>query len=140
MNQNPAIAVAKAAMEAVKTTAERETNHVSIKSVTDAQPEMTATIKAAVEASPVFQNLASSETHFWQRRSFWSQVGSALGGASAIAVLVVEYFMSHTTDAGTTTFSALGLAFFVWSNYSSYRSRNASTPLWTKPVPHVLSK
>lgn len=72
-NQNPAIAAAaKAAMEAVKTTAEKDTNNVSIKSVTDAQPEMTKAIEKAVAADPVVQNATNTEAHFWQKRTMWS--------------------------------------------------------------------
>lgn len=134
--QSPVIvAAAKEAMEAVQATAEKPSNNVSIKAVTDAKVEMTAAITKAIATTPEVQNLTSTETHFWQRRSFWSQVGSGLGGFAAVAVPVIQYLQDHTTDAGTTTISAFGLLVCIWSNYSSYRSRNASTPLGTKPYP-----
>jgi len=85
--QNPAIAeAAKAAVGAVKSTAEKDTNNISIKSVTDAQPQLQAAIAKAIAATPEMQHVTNSEP-WWTKRSRW---GAIIGPVTLVLGLVLK--------------------------------------------------
>lgn len=132
-------AAVQRASAAVTQTAASPNNDMSGAAVAAAQPELRASIEAAL--APVIQNLTNTEPHFWMKRTFWSQVGSGLAVLSFIATPVVNYLESHTTSGGSSTITAVGLLAAVWAGYAAYRAGHATTPLGTpsqppNPVPY----
>jgi hypothetical protein len=128
-------ATAARATAAVAQTAASPTNDMNPQAVAQATPQLQASIATAI--APVIANLTNAEAHFWQKRTFWSQVGSGFAALGFIATPIIDYMQHHTTSGGVSTVTALGLAAAAWSGYSAYRAGRASTPLGTPEKPRL---
>lgn len=134
MPNDPVLAAAvQRATDAVAHTAASPNNAMNPTAVAEAQPQLHASIEAAI--APVIANATNTEAHWWQKRSRWSAIGSSFAALGFIAGPVLEYMRTHTTDSGSTTVSAFGLAMAVWAGYSAYRAGRATTPLGTPAMP-----
>lgn len=133
-DQNPAIAAAvNAALDAVVVTADSNKNNIAPKSVDDARPELRANLTAKISADPVVQNATNSETHWWQKRSRWSAIVSAI---IVIAAPVFTYagidINPETKEFIITILSTLGN---LAAGYLALRAGIAVKPLFTGMVP-----
>lgn len=128
-------AATQAAVTAVAMTATNPDNAMSTAAVLGAQSELKANIEQAIAANPLVQNVTNTEPHWWMKRTNWATLAAGLGAIVSIAQPVIVYMQSHTTEAGTTSVSVLGLAFAAWSGYSAWKAgRPGIVPLGTKPA------
>lgn len=138
MNQNPVIAAAsKAAMRAVIAVSEKD-NNLHPKTIEDVAPALEAAIDKAIAADPQVQNATNTETHFYQKRSFWATVGATGAGLTGAVAAFADYMSTRVDDNSELSYVTIGFA--LWAGYSAFRAGRAKVPLGAKPVPHVLSK
>lgn len=123
-----AAAAAMNATLAVEAVAGRPTNDMNQRAVEDAAPQIASAIQTAINTTPEMQHVLNTETHFWQKRSFWSAGSSAL----AATLVVIEYLRDNIKDDEPLSLITLGLA--LYSGYMAFRAGTASAPLGQKPT------
>lgn len=117
---------ARAAVAAVQTTANRDTNALSPAAVVEAKPELQSAVARAIAAVPEVQ-VATNTEPWYQKRSRWSAIISI--GMVVAGPLLTRFGLpidQSTQEWIATTLTTVG---GIWSSYLAYRAGTASKPL-----------
>lgn len=116
-----------AAVAAVQKVANRETNDMSAKAVSEASPALETAIKTAVANVPEIKTITNTEDHWYQKRSRWSAIISI--GMTVAGPLLTKFGLPidpSTQEWIATTLTTVG---GLWASYLAYRAGTASKPL-----------
>lgn len=130
MSSGSAIAAAAAvnATIAVEEVAGRGSNQMSQVAVEDAAPAIASAIQVAIDTTPEMQHVLNTETHFWQKRTFWCTAYSSIVVLVPAISAFLKYMADHTVDGKVT---ATVILFGGLAGYSAFRAGKATRPLGT---------